>query len=78
MWKPVGINTLQKHISDGEPFLGRYKDALGEWQTAVVYYGQHGHCFVRLPLPFICYKEVADSDFGPPEFPVEEWCELPK
>ena len=71
-WKPVGINTLPKHILEGATFLGRYKDVFGNWQVVVVYYGQHGHCFVKLPLPFHAFKLVRDSDYDRPEIDIEE------
>lgn len=77
-WKPVGINTLPKHIRQGDAFLGRYKDAFGDWQVAVVYFGQHGHCFIKTPLPFITYKEVEDGEYDRPEITIEEWCDIPE
>ena len=77
-WRP--IEDITPEIKNGEHFLGRYQDVMGDWQVAVCYFGHRGHCWVTLPLGYGCYRETGPEpgDLGAPEIHPQEWCEIPK
>lgn len=84
-WKP--ISTAPDRIKEGQPFLGRWKDSLEEWNSVICYYGQFGDCFLYVPMGYYAGAEkwvdegegINGSGFsiGEPDVHPEEWCDIP-
>lgn len=75
-WQP--IETAPKRILDGQDFLAGGFTAFGEWVVSVAYYGQHGDCYITVPLGY--YVAAEDADGFPtlaPKITPTAWCDIP-